>query len=380
MKTASTIVNAQKIADSLPSTTCFIQPYAPHPGDISYPDKDRHQQHRLSFPIDIEQHPDRSLIALIGLLDRHREITDLNLNAYYCQQPELSVLPSLAPLQNLRLLNLEQNALTNWGDIPLLKQLEVLGLKNNQLSSIPNNIHTLTKLRELSLGHNPITVLPDSLTRLAKLRRLLLVGNPISTLPKNMSGLRSLEELEMSSGSFRPLPFSHVPNSLFSLPKLRCCTIHHAQLTTLPTSISQARSLMELSITQTQIKAIPSLHSLPLRILVLSENQLQRFDASGLSELIELDLCENQLTALQGLDDLSVIQKIDLSGNRLNSLPSMRTLSKLRSLNIAYNPIQQLPDLRGLSSLEEVLISNDMSPNIVRKSISSKVRVRTVHY
>ena len=137
---------------------------------------------------------------------------------------------------------------------------------------------------------------------------------------------------------------------------------------------------MELSITQTQIKAIPSLHSLPLRILVLSENQLQRFDASGLSELIELDLCENQLTTLQGLDDLSIIQKIDLSGNRLNSLPSMRTLSKLRSLNIAYNPIQQLPDLRGLSSLEEVLISNDMSPNIVRKSISPKVRVRTVHY
>ena len=131
---------------TIPSAEDFAEAYAPHPGDISYPYRSRYAQHRLSFPPAIAQHPNRSRIALEGLVTKHTSISALNLNSYYCQQPALAGLPSLAPLRNLRLLNLEQNALTSWGDILALTQLEVLGLKGNQLSTIPAGIDQLKEL------------------------------------------------------------------------------------------------------------------------------------------------------------------------------------------------------------------------------------------
>jgi leucine-rich repeat protein SHOC2 len=58
-----------------------------------------------------------------------------------------------------------------------------LFLNDNQLTSLPAELGTLTALRVLNLNENQLTSLPAELGTLTALTMLLLCGNQLTSLP-----------------------------------------------------------------------------------------------------------------------------------------------------------------------------------------------------
>jgi leucine-rich repeat protein SHOC2 len=70
-----------------------------------------------------------------------------------------------------------------------------LDLQSKQLSSLPENIDSLTSLYSLNLSDNQLTSLPESIGSLTSLNCLNLSHNQLTSLPKNISNLTNLKSL-----------------------------------------------------------------------------------------------------------------------------------------------------------------------------------------
>lgn len=93
----------------------------------------------------------------------------------------------------LKVMVLRNNSLTSIPEnITTFSNLEHLDVSFNQLTSIPECIGTLTNLKNLNLSNNTITELPPSITQLMKLNTLWISHNNIETIPS----LRHMSELK----------------------------------------------------------------------------------------------------------------------------------------------------------------------------------------
>ena len=126
-----------------------------------------------------------------------------------------------------------------------LKKISKLGGKlklNNSFSSLIN-------LKELNLGAVHVTSLPKDFGKLNKLEVLLLNDTSIKKLPKSFSNLSSLKKLSIYNKlinidvefpvsieeiDFRGNKLNEIPDSLFSLPKLKYLDISDNSFTELP--------------------------------------------------------------------------------------------------------------------------------------------------
>jgi Leucine-rich repeat (LRR) protein len=91
-----------------------------------------------------------------------------------------------------------------------------------------------------------------------------------------------------------------------------------------------------------------------LRYLYLSGNNLEDEDLaelSGLADLKELDLSNNNLTSLSQLSGLASLYYLDASGNAITDLTGIGALNSLRILDLSLNPIADFGDLDELQSL-----------------------------
>lgn len=95
-------------------------------------------------------------------------------------------------------------------EIGTLKNLEILNLSANQLTSIPGEVAGgLENLQELFLANNKIApTLPPEVGVMTKLRILSLSNNKISTLPEEMGSMSQLEEVWICNNSLTMLPES----------------------------------------------------------------------------------------------------------------------------------------------------------------------------
>lgn len=78
-------------------------------------------------------------------------------------------------------------------------------------------------------------------------------------------------------------------------------------------------------------------------------------------KLTSLVLNKNRLTELPDeVGKLSHLKLLDLSGNALGSLnPSVCQLTELLTLNLCQNELEALPDLAGLTNLHELLLTSN---------------------
>uniref|UniRef100_A0A8D0CRD6 Disease resistance R13L4/SHOC-2-like LRR domain-containing protein n=1 Tax=Sander lucioperca TaxID=283035 RepID=A0A8D0CRD6_SANLU len=84
-------------------------------------------------------------------------------------------------------------------------QLEVLSLANNQLSSLPDSLCSLTRLKKLNLSHNNISYLPACVGSMKALVFLHLSCNRLENLPENIRSLVELKILIVEGNSNSPL-------------------------------------------------------------------------------------------------------------------------------------------------------------------------------
>lgn len=128
-------------------------------------------------------------------------------------------------------------------NIERLENLEKLSLANNLIQTLPTNIHQLKNLRYLDLGNNRLDELPPAITKLTNLQQLILNGNLLRLLPLAIADLSKLERLIVSHNHIHALPES------FSLLKdLQILSLAYNRLTSVPLSIVQLSNLKTLSL------------------------------------------------------------------------------------------------------------------------------------
>jgi Leucine-rich repeat (LRR) protein len=170
-------------------------------------------------------------------------------------------------------------------EISQLKNLQVLIVYNNYLTTLPPEIGQLKNLRKLDLLFNQLEILPPEIGQLENLEELEIEGNRLTTLPPEIGQLHSLEILNLSKNLLTTLP-----PEIGQLENLREFYILYNRLTTLPPEIGQLHSLYILSL------HVNDLTSLPTEIGDLSN--LQKFSVA-FNKLTSLPPEFNQLTNLR---------------------------------------------------------------------------------
>ncbi|XP_030614225.1 leucine-rich repeat and calponin homology domain-containing protein 1 isoform X4 [Archocentrus centrarchus] len=197
----------------------------------------------------------------------------------------------------------------------------VLNLSSRKLKEFPRTAanHDLTDTVEADLSKNRLTDVPSEVCHLVALETLNLYHNCIRTIPDSIISLQSLTSLNLSRNQLGSLPAC-----LCGLP-LRVLNASNNKLVSLPETIGQLQSLMELDISCNEITALPR-------------------HIGRLKALRELNVRRNLLCVLpEDLADLPLV-KFDFSCNKVSTIPvCYRKMKQLQSLQLENNPLQSPP-------------------------------------
>jgi internalin A len=228
-------------------------------------------------------------------------------------------------------------------DRAITAKADILDLRGLGLKVLPLLPTELQELQAIELGCNRLTTLPDELFTLSRLRRLGLGNNRIDTLPTSLTQLRELVSLDLSENRLERLP-----ESIGSLSRLIEVSFYANRLTEVPDAIFALKRLERLDLSTNQLSALP----LPadcrysrLRALDVSYNRLTGISdgMKRLHALRILSLAGNRLVSLQGLEGLVLLEELDVSNNELQSaVPTLCRLPRLRRLDISKNPLPEV--------------------------------------
>ncbi|KAI0169153.1 protein phosphatases PP1 regulatory subunit sds22 [Hypoxylon sp. FL1284] len=142
----------------------------------------------------------------------------------------------------------------------------------------------------------------------------------------------------------------------------------------------------EISLTHSRVASIPALRLERFKQVVrlcLRQNHVQHIEGlSSLgSTLEELDLYDNLIAHIRGLDDLTKLSTLDLSfnkikhikhidhlteltdlffvSNKITTIDGLSTLTKLRQLELGSNRIREIKNLDALKNLEELWLAKN---------------------
>uniref|UniRef100_A0A3B5Q9M2 Leucine-rich repeats and calponin homology (CH) domain containing 1 n=1 Tax=Xiphophorus maculatus TaxID=8083 RepID=A0A3B5Q9M2_XIPMA len=197
----------------------------------------------------------------------------------------------------------------------------VLNLSCRKLKEFPRTAanHDLSDTVEADLSKNRLSDIPSEVCHLVALETLNLYHNCIRTIPDSIITLQSLTSLNLSRNQLGSLP-----SCLCGLP-LRVLNASNNKLVSLPETIGQLHSLMELDISCNEITALPR-------------------HIGRLKALRELNVRRNLLCVLpEDLADLPLV-KFDFSCNKVSTIPvCYRKMRQLQSLQLENNPLQSPP-------------------------------------
>jgi Leucine-rich repeat (LRR) protein len=128
-----------------------------------------------------------------------------------------------------------------------------------------------------------------------------------------------------------------------------------------PLEICRLTQLQELNLNDNRLTAIPDLSALTqLRVLNLRSNQLTAIpDLSALTQLQWLHLDYNQLSSIPDLSALTQLRVLNLGSNQLTAIPDLSALTQLRELSFRNNQLTAIPDLSALTQLFWLHLSNN---------------------
>ncbi|QHA81954.1 protein kinase [Pseudomonas mediterranea] len=133
----------------------------------------------------------------------------------------------------------------------LADSLEILNLSGNQLETLPDDLHRLTRLRVLFCSDNRFTELPECLGRCAALTMVGFKANRIERVPAAALP-RLLRWLILTDNRI-----SQLPDELGRRPHLQKLMLAGNRLQQLPASLAQCHRLELLRIAANQLDDLP---------------------------------------------------------------------------------------------------------------------------
>lgn len=171
----------------------------------------------------------------------------------------------------------------------LADSLEVLNLSGNALSSLPDDLHRLTRLRVLFCSDNHFTQMPASVGQCAQLSMVGFKANRIERVPA--AALPPLLRWLILTDN----RIEELPDELGQRPHLQKLMLSGNRLTRLPQSLSQCHQLELIRIAANRLSALPAfLLGLPcLTWLAYAGNPLEsEADAAALESVAQIPWAE----------------------------------------------------------------------------------------
>lgn len=238
-------------------------------------------------------------------------LESLDLSSNPLLYSSLTVVSCLRTLRELRLYN------TGLREVPTvicksLHHLELFGLSENHLQSLPGEIVNQTKLREIYLKKNEFSVFPCDLCTLVSLEVIDLDHNKLKAIPEEIGNLVRLQKFYVASNHL-----SLLPESLSQCSKLSVLDLTHNLLHILPPTLDQLTELTEVGLSENRLEKVPRLlcRWTQLQLLYLRNTCLRglRRSFKRLINLRFLDLSQNhidhfpvQICALKNLEILAL--------------------------------------------------------------------------
>uniref|UniRef100_A0A0K0EBJ6 Calponin-homology (CH) domain-containing protein n=2 Tax=Strongyloides stercoralis TaxID=6248 RepID=A0A0K0EBJ6_STRER len=176
---------------------------------------------------------------------------------------------------------------------------------------------------------------------------LLLRGRKLTDFPDYYAGKYSLEDVVFVDMTDNRL--TEIPQIIIERMKLlETLILAKNVIKILPTSMKGFNSLSYLDLSSNNLTSIPSsIFSLPLQILLLSNNKLDTVSGDIIQiapTIQELDFSKNRITSItSNISLLKKLRKLNLRFNRLGALPSEMASLELYSLDISANRLTHIP-------------------------------------
>ncbi|KAL9050159.1 MAG: hypothetical protein Q9162_006793 [Coniocarpon cinnabarinum] len=115
----------------------------------------------------------------------------------------------------------------------------------------------------------------------------------------------------------------------------------------------------DIDLNHCRVVSIPALHleRFPkLERLCLRQNQVShpRFPEGWGKNLVELDMYDNAISHVKGLEELSELTSLDLSFNKIKHIKRVNHLKNLKELYFVQNKISTIEELDGLTQLRNL--------------------------
>jgi Leucine-rich repeat (LRR) protein/protocatechuate 3,4-dioxygenase beta subunit len=223
-----------------------------------------------------------------------------NLTELYAEENEITNLVGLESLTNLTILDLHQNQIGSIKAIRSLTRLTTLNLNQNQINSI-TTLSNLASLNSLQLSQNQITEL-EVLVQLSQLEWVDVLKNPLNE--KSVTVIRQLETrgVSVDYAAYDSAPIEFVDPNL-------------------------ERAISEYLNIPTPIKK------------------------GDLQHIQMLDLSNQGITNLQGLEYASDLQYLNLSTNFITNMDMLLNLGQINWVDISRNPITST-SIEAIQALE----------------------------
>ena len=248
-------------------------------------------------------------------------------------------------------------------------KITFLGLGNNRLTSLPENLFNsaaLTDLKELDLEHNELGYLSSTqFAALENLHTLKLGYNNFTTFKPGLFRSNPISDLHINNNKIELLPDDFLTGNISKT--LKKLLIGSNKLKKIPQCIFKKNAseaifpeLKELHLGRNNISKLPnellsSTNWSLLSLIDLSFNQLETlpqyiFHSSALSRLEFLTFSHNRITVLEKELFTSIylqnLTAIDFSYNNITDIPietfHSHYLGKLQKINFGHNKISEL--------------------------------------
>ncbi|WEW59386.1 hypothetical protein PRK78_004857 [Emydomyces testavorans] len=227
-----------------------------------------------------------------------------------------------------------------------LQRLHSLNLANNRLNMDAIEIITQVKsLTELKLGGNELEgMLTPQLGSLQKLEVLDLRGNALTGLPDNLSDLTALRILNVADNQLTSLPFS----ALSKLPLVEIyAQKNRLQGNLIPASVRRFEGLQILNVAGNALEKLSAgdVLELPgLQQLFADANRIKALpNVSSWKSLLTMIMEDNDLSQIpDGFTELENLKHVDFKGNGISSLDDrIGTMDNLTTFHIDNNPLRE---------------------------------------
>lgn len=345
--------------------------------------------------LDVSNNQLSELPESIGSL---RKLRSLN-----ASENQLEFIPTtIGNLKGVRMLELSSNRLPS---LPLemgyMSALEQIHIKFNRITSLPpftkckdlkelhagnNNItelsvellQSLSSLNVLDLRDNKISIIPEEMIQVTTLTRFNIANNNVSSLPYKLGNLKSLKAMVVDGNPMRGIRRDIVNRGTVELMKyLRSRIEETPEDTPDSSSASDPSSVIgrtdavagkTLDYSNKKSGTIPVSLWEPAKesgvtAVNFSKNMLTEVPANLIllhKTAVDVNLSVNKIPTLPTEMQMMVnITRLDLGSNGLSTIPSeFETMSMMRELVISYNRFSKIPDVVFTWTNLETLLAN----------------------